>query len=47
MSRYALIGAVLMSRKVDDGIRNNGGFWKHGHTYQVGVFLGGVLRFLT
>lgn len=31
---YAIIGAVLMSRKIDDSIRNNGGFWKHGHTYQ-------------
>ena len=34
--RYATIGAVLMSKKVTDGIRDGGGFWKHGHTYQVG-----------
>ena len=24
-----------MSKKVVDGIRDKGGFWKHGHTYQV------------
>ena len=35
MSRYASIGAVLMSQKIADGIRDNSGFWKHGHTYQV------------
>lgn len=33
--RYVTIGAVLMSKRVADGIRSNGGFWKHGHTYQV------------
>lgn len=32
---YASIGAILMSQKVTDVIRDNGGFWKHGHTYQV------------
>lgn len=32
---YACIGAILMSKKVTDVIRDNGGFWKHGHTYQV------------
>jgi len=31
---YASIGAVLMSQKVADGIRDQNGFWKHGHTYQ-------------
>lgn len=34
-SRYASIGAVLMSQKISDGIRDKNGFWKHGHTYQV------------
>jgi hypothetical protein len=33
--RYATIGAILMSKKVVDGVRDKGGFWKHGHTYQV------------
>ena len=33
--RYASIGAVLMSQKIADGIRDQNGFWKHGHTYQV------------
>ncbi|KAG6897829.1 hypothetical protein C0992_010634 [Termitomyces sp. T32_za158] len=32
---YAPIGAVLMSKKVADGIKNGSGLWKHGHTYQV------------
>lgn len=40
MFRYASIGAVLMSKRVADGIRDEGGFWKHGHTYQVGFALG-------
>ncbi|KAF8967730.1 hypothetical protein BDZ97DRAFT_1903295 [Flammula alnicola] len=31
---YASIGAVLMSQKIADGIRDNSGLWKHGHTYQ-------------
>ncbi|KAG6869211.1 hypothetical protein C0993_009074 [Termitomyces sp. T159_Od127] len=31
---YAPIGAVLMSKKVADGIKNGSGLWKHGHTYQ-------------
>ncbi|THV00752.1 PLP-dependent transferase [Dendrothele bispora CBS 962.96] len=31
---YAPIGAVLMSKKIVDGIRGKSGFWKHGHTYQ-------------
>ncbi|TFK57643.1 PLP-dependent transferase [Heliocybe sulcata] len=31
---YASIGAVLMSKRVADGLRDNSGFWKHGHTYQ-------------
>lgn len=31
---YATIGAVLMSKKVAEGIRDGSGFWKHGHTYQ-------------
>ena len=34
MFRYASIGAILMSQKVADGIRDNAGLWKHGHTYQ-------------
>ena len=38
MLRYTAIGAVLMSKKVVDGIRDKGGFWKHGHTYQVGFY---------
>jgi hypothetical protein len=33
--RYAPIGAILMSKRIADGIRDNSGFWKHGHTYQV------------
>ena len=32
--RYASIGAVLMSPKIADGIRDHSGLWKHGHTYQ-------------
>ncbi|KAI0924247.1 hypothetical protein AcW2_005178 [Taiwanofungus camphoratus] len=32
---YASIGAVLMSKRVADGIRDSSaGIWKHGHTYQ-------------
>ncbi|KAH9849939.1 PLP-dependent transferase [Lenzites betulinus] len=31
---YAAIGAVLISKRVADGIRDASGFWKHGHTYQ-------------
>ncbi|KAJ3479147.1 hypothetical protein NLI96_g9263 [Meripilus lineatus] len=31
---YATIGAVLMSKRVTDGIRDSAGFMKHGHTYQ-------------
>ncbi|OBZ73839.1 hypothetical protein A0H81_06383 [Grifola frondosa] len=31
---YASIGAILMSKKVADGVRDSAGFWKHGHTYQ-------------
>jgi len=31
---YAHIGAVLISKKVATGIRDNSGYWKHGHTYQ-------------
>ncbi|KAF7297822.1 RING-type domain-containing protein [Mycena kentingensis (nom. inval.)] len=31
---YASIGAVLMSKRVADGLRDASGFWKHGHTYQ-------------
>ncbi|KAL9713467.1 hypothetical protein Ac2012v2_003077 [Leucoagaricus gongylophorus] len=31
---YASIGAVLMSKRVAQGIRGNSGIWKHGHTYQ-------------
>lgn len=33
--RYASIGAILMSQKIADGIRDHSGLWKHGHTYQV------------
>jgi E3 ubiquitin-protein ligase TRIP12 len=32
---YASIGAILVSQRVADAIRDNSGFWKHGHTYQV------------
>ncbi|KAG5222615.1 PLP-dependent transferase [Salix suchowensis] len=32
--RYASIGAVLISKKVAEGIRGKSGLWKHGHTYQ-------------
>lgn len=32
---YGSIGALLMSKKIADGIRDASGFWKHGHTYQV------------
>ncbi|KAI9459738.1 pyridoxal phosphate-dependent transferase [Russula earlei] len=31
---YASIGAVLVSKEVAEAIRDNNGFWKHGHTYQ-------------
>ncbi|KAL5512909.1 hypothetical protein ACEPAH_3307 [Sanghuangporus vaninii] len=31
---YASIGAVLMSERISVGIRDNSGFWNHGHTYQ-------------
>ncbi|KAJ8694961.1 Ubiquitin fusion degradation protein 4 [Pleurotus ostreatus] len=31
---YASIGAVLISKKVAEGIRGKSGLWKHGHTYQ-------------
>ncbi|KAG5719509.1 hypothetical protein E4T56_gene12173 [Termitomyces sp. T112] len=31
---YAPIGAVLMSSKVADGIKNGSGSWKFGHTFQ-------------
>ncbi|KAF9047193.1 PLP-dependent transferase [Hymenopellis radicata] len=31
---YASIGAVLMSKRVANGIRDSSGIWKHGHTYQ-------------
>ncbi|KAL4245223.1 class-III pyridoxal-phosphate-dependent aminotransferase family protein [Abortiporus biennis] len=31
---YASIGAVLMSKRVAEGIRDTAGFMKHGHTYQ-------------
>lgn len=47
MHRYATIGAILMSKKVVDGIRDKGGFWKHGHTYQVGLSLASPPNFLT
>ena len=48
MLRYSAIGAVLMSKKVVDGICQ-AGFWRHGHTYQVVVFffLGNFSRVLT
>ena len=42
---YATIGGVLMSEKVVDGIRDKGGFWKHGHTYQVSFFSGTLFGF--
>ncbi|KAF7308332.1 RING-type domain-containing protein [Mycena chlorophos] len=31
---YATIGAVLMSKRIADGLRDASGIWKHGHTYQ-------------
>ncbi|KAI0738629.1 PLP-dependent transferase [Daedaleopsis nitida] len=31
---YASIGAILLSKRVADGIRGSSGIWKHGHTYQ-------------
>ncbi|KAF8324112.1 PLP-dependent transferase [Clavulina sp. PMI_390] len=31
---YAPMGALLMSKRVSEGIRDQNGFWKHGHTYQ-------------
>ncbi|KAG6906252.1 hypothetical protein DXG01_014970 [Tephrocybe rancida] len=31
---YAPIGAILMSKKVAEGITKGSGLWKHGHTYQ-------------
>ena len=36
---YGSIGALLMSKKIADGIRDASGFWKHGHTYQVRPFV--------
>jgi len=45
MRRYATIGAILMSKKVVDGVRDQGGFWKHGHTYQVGSSLSTLTGF--
>jgi hypothetical protein len=33
--RYATIGAVLMNKRVAEGIRDGSNFWHHGHTYQV------------
>lgn len=36
---YASIGAILMSPKIAKGIRDAAGVWKHGHTYQVLLFL--------
>jgi hypothetical protein len=39
MIRYASIGAILMSQRVADGIRDHSGLWKHGHTYQACPFL--------
>lgn len=33
--RYASIGAVLISKRIADGVRDTSGFLKHGHTYQV------------
>lgn len=29
------MGAILLNKAVSEGL-NKGGFWKHGHTYQVG-----------
>ncbi|GJJ10868.1 hypothetical protein Clacol_005096 [Clathrus columnatus] len=34
VSRYAAIGAVLMNKRVANGIRDRNGYWQHGHTYQ-------------
>ncbi|KAI0686676.1 hypothetical protein BC835DRAFT_1287769 [Cytidiella melzeri] len=31
---YASIGAILISKKISDGIRDSSGILKHGHTYQ-------------
>ncbi|KAK7033165.1 RING-type domain-containing protein [Favolaschia claudopus] len=31
---YASIGAVLMSKRIANGLRDASGLWKHGHTYQ-------------
>lgn len=31
---YVSIGAILISKRVADGIRDTSGIWKHGHTYQ-------------
>ncbi|KAG9010314.1 hypothetical protein FRB94_010664 [Tulasnella sp. JGI-2019a] len=31
---YASIGAVLMNKRVADGINSGSGWWQHGHTYQ-------------
>ncbi|KDQ18214.1 hypothetical protein BOTBODRAFT_53000 [Botryobasidium botryosum FD-172 SS1] len=31
---YSPIGAVLMSKRIADGVRSGSGFWQHGHTYQ-------------
>ena len=37
---YVSIGAILMSKRVADGIRDTSGVWKHGHTYQVRLIVG-------
>ncbi|KIO31758.1 hypothetical protein M407DRAFT_241680 [Tulasnella calospora MUT 4182] len=31
---YATIGAVLLNKRVADGIKQGSGWWQHGHTYQ-------------
>ncbi|KAG8927606.1 hypothetical protein FRC01_007181 [Tulasnella sp. 417] len=31
---YASIGAVLVNKRVADGIKQGSGWWQHGHTYQ-------------
>ncbi|RPD53382.1 PLP-dependent transferase [Lentinus tigrinus ALCF2SS1-7] len=31
---YASIGAVLISKRVAEGLQAGSGYWKHGHTYQ-------------
>lgn len=34
-----------MNKRVADGIKDNNGYWQHGHTYQVSSFVGKTLGY--